>query len=130
MLDIYGPDGMLDRGKVLALFNYELGRYVQRLGATLPKSVDARKRAYDALVALLDECSEGYTHDPATSPTMVSDYIRACGPHPGLILHGTVTGRLPGNIPEPPLMVQGHYHDPAGKYDYCTTDHSFEGPAL
>lgn len=24
----------------------------------------------------------------------------------------------------------GHYHDPSGRYDYCTTDHSFEGPSL
>lgn len=33
------------------------------------------------------------------------------------------TGRVATTAP-------GHYHDPSGQYDYCTTDHSFEGPSL
>lgn len=27
-------------------------------------------------------------------------------------------------------QAPGHYHDPSGQYDYCVTDHSFDGPVM
>lgn len=69
MLDIYDTNGRLDRGRVL----HELTRI---LGDGVPAKDVPRIRVQ--LVDLLDECCEGYTMDPLTAPTMVTDYLASC----------------------------------------------------
>lgn len=70
MLNIYDAEGLLDRRKVLGTMEGILD--------TLPIGTADSRRAYSQLADLLDECSEGYTHDPLTAPSMVRDYIRSC----------------------------------------------------
>lgn len=76
MLDIYNTDGHLDRGRVLDLLDELLSQAAAAAKVLNPTSARGALRA--KLVDLLDECSEGYTHDPLTAPTMVTEYINAC----------------------------------------------------
>lgn len=69
MLDIYDTNGRLDRGRVMHELTRILGDGV---------AAEDVPRAWTQLVDLLDECCEGYTMDPLTAPTMVTDYISAC----------------------------------------------------
>lgn len=73
MLNIYDADGHLDRGRVLDALDEILGD----IPTLKPVRAGITRKA---LVDLLDECSEGYTHDPLTAPTMVTEYINACKP--------------------------------------------------
>lgn len=70
MLDIYDADGHLDRARVLDTMDEILRR--TKHGLT--------KFQRDDLVALLDECCEGFTFDPIESPGMYSDLVNACRP--------------------------------------------------
>jgi polysaccharide deacetylase 2 family uncharacterized protein YibQ len=78
MLNIYNADGHLDRGRVLDELNERMRQ--ARAVAKVVGPGSAFDALYPVLVNLLDECSEGYTHDPLTAPTMVTEYINACKP--------------------------------------------------
>lgn len=76
MLDIYNADGHLDRGRVLDELDELLRQHAAAAKVLNPTSARTALRA--KLVDLLDECSEGFTHNPLDAPTMVTDYINAC----------------------------------------------------
>ena len=69
---------------------------------------------------LRDAIMAGTRDMDAPLPPLDDFKVSNGGALPGLVARAL---RLNGQAP-------GHYHDPAGKYDYCTTDHSFDGPVI
>jgi hypothetical protein len=88
------------------------------LGRAYPGWLD--QEAYNAAMNLRNDIMAGTRELDAPLPPLDNFKVSNGGALPGLVARAL---RLNGQAP-------GHYHDPSGKYDYCTTDHSFDGPVM